>query len=113
MKKIYISLPMGGHETTVKKRYDNAVIEVKEKYGEDVEIFSPDNIDEFGSDDILKPREHDWAWYMGRDIEILLRCDSIYMTKGYLDSPGCMVELAVAKQRNMDIIYAPNSLEKI
>lgn len=30
--RIYISLPMGGHEDTVRERYDDAVSEITKRY---------------------------------------------------------------------------------
>uniref|UniRef100_A0A6M3L308 DUF4406 domain-containing protein n=1 Tax=viral metagenome TaxID=1070528 RepID=A0A6M3L308_9ZZZZ len=38
-------------------------------------------------------------------IEILTRCDSIYMMKGWQDSYGAMAEHAVAMELDMEIIY--------
>lgn len=106
--KIYISLPIGGQENTVRFRFDNAVEEVKNQFG-DVEIISPVNIDKFDYNGLTTPRDHDWAWYMGQDLERLLRCDFIFMCKGYLNSPGCRVELAVARERDIKVVYADDA----
>jgi len=38
-------------------------------------------------------------------IEILTRCDAIYMMKGYENSLGAMEELRIARELDMEIIY--------
>jgi hypothetical protein len=35
------------------------------------------------------------------------------MTKGYLNSTGCRVELAVARERDMKVIYAKDAQEAL
>lgn len=110
---IYISLPIGGHETTVKDRYNKAINDLKELGFNNNEIIGPININDFDNTGLTKERDHDWAWYMGKDVEILLRCDKIYMTQGFNDSPGCRVELAIAKAQQMNILFAKNSRDSL
>ena len=43
---------------------------------------------------------------MGQDIERLLECDAIYMSRGWCTSKGCNAELAVAKVYNIPVYYA-------
>lgn len=95
-------MPMANQEATISERYEKAYDEVKEKYN--CEIVSPINIEAFK--DKNYKRDHDWAWYMGRDIEMLLRCDSIYLTRGWMNSRGCRAEYAIAKELNLNIIYS-------
>ena len=113
---IYISLPIGGYEKSVSRRYSNAIKEIDRLYSNDdlqPLVSGPTNISEFTEEGIKEPRTKDWAWYMGRDVEILLRCNTIFMTKGYLNSPGCRVELAVARERDMKVIYAKDAQEAL
>ncbi len=49
----------------------------------------------------------DDTWLKG-DIEMLKRCDAIYMLKGYEGSEGAMIELATAAIKNLEIIYESN-----
>lgn len=107
--KVYISLPMAGALSTVKKRYELACEDAKNKY-KDVEIISPHNIDEF-SDNGINPdaEQHTWAWHLGEDVKQLLECDAIYLCQGWSDSKGCRVELAVAKSQNMLILKNKNA----
>lgn len=110
---IYISLPMGGQEATVRKRYDNAVNELKETYENiPITITGPCNMDNFDDNGIITPRDHDWAWYMGEDAKDLLRSDVIFLTKGWENSTGCRVEKAMADAMAMTVVYAKDALSK-
>lgn len=114
--KVYISLPMGGKENTVRQRYDDAVAELKTLCGSrlwPLEIHGPVNIECFTDKGLSVPCDHDWAWYMGRDLEELLRCDTIFMTEGYLLSPGCRTELAVARERDMLVLYSEKARQNL
>lgn len=113
MEKIYISLPLGGHEETARKRYDDAVEWVKKNYP-NAEIYGPTNMDEFEPDvGLAAEREHDWAWYMGEDMKILLRCTHIVMTRGWSWSPGCRVERAAAIANKIIVDQVPDANKKL
>jgi len=43
--------------------------------------------------------------YMRADLRMLLRCDVIYMLKGWEDSAGARVELSVAQAVGMEVMY--------
>lgn len=107
--KIYISLPMAGARKTVKKRYNEAVKEVRTKWPT-CEIYGPTNIGDF-SDEGLDPNapEHSWAWHLGEDTKVLLNCDAIYLTRGWSWSKGCRTELAIAKANVMDVFKQENA----
>lgn len=112
--KVYISLPMGGFETTVRRRYDDCVKWLRDVYYksyslDDIIISGPINIDEFTDEGIKTDRDHDWNWYIGEDIKELLSCNTIVMTRGWKNSPGCRVEFVVAKERGMHIIFTDDS----
>lgn len=111
--KFYVSLPMAYHQKTVRKRYDKAVEEIREKYP-DALIYGPTNIDDFDENG-LDPNAptHSWSWHLGEDIKDLLECDYIYLTKGYFYSEGCKVEHAVAKAKRMGIWYAGDANQKL
>lgn len=112
-KKIYISLPIAIAENSVYTRYKDAIDEIK--VNRDIasyERVGPVNIEDFGPDGIKSPREHKYSWYMGKDIERLLECDAIYMAHGWVTSPGCNAELAVAKVYNIPVYYADDLKNK-
>ena len=46
----------------------------------------------------------DDTWLKG-DIEMLKRCDAIYMLKGWQKSEGANMELATAKNSKLEVIY--------
>ena len=110
MRTVYISLPIAGHENTVYERYLKAVNEVTDKFkNEEIKICGPINIDDFNDTGLTVEREHDWAWYMGHDIETVLRCDTIFMTQGYLLSKGCKIELAAAEIAGLSVYYGSDA----
>lgn len=111
MKKIYISLPIMGYETTVRKRYDEAREILKKKYEEDIMFYGPTNIDDF-SNEGLDPNApvHTWEWHLGEDIKDLLKCDAIYMCDEWSKSRGCCLEYAVAQCEGIIILDKENLL---
>ncbi len=46
----------------------------------------------------------DDTWLKG-DLEILGRCDAIYMLKGWQESEGATTEFIVANERNLKVMY--------
>ena len=46
----------------------------------------------------------DSTWLEG-DLEILARCDAIYMLRNFRNSSGAIQELAVAQKLGLEIIY--------
>lgn len=108
MKKIYISLPMSGQEDTIWERYVKAEFELKQKFGNDIEIKAPYNIGDFKEPDKFE-YDRDWCYYMAKDVEDLLRSDAIYLTKGWSKSKGCKVEKAISVEMEKEIIYAEDS----
>lgn len=102
-KRIYTSIPISGHDLEeVKEKARN----IRECLLCDVFGFRkgqnrPDVITPF---DVCPEPDKPYSYYMGKDIEALLECDTIYMCKGWQDSKGCMAEFAVAKIYNKKII---------
>lgn len=56
---------------------------------------------------ILLDHDHDGSWeaYMRVDLLAMLRCDAIYMLKGWNASPGACLERHIALKLGMEIIY--------
>ena len=105
-KKIYISLPIKIDEKTVAKRFKEAKEYISKLSSlKDYVIVGPININDFDDTGLTATRDHDYAWYMGEDIKVLLRCDAIFMGAGWEKSEGCRCELATAKIYNKEIIY--------
>ena len=103
MKRIYISLPITGHEDTYEQRLDDAVEYVKEKYPEYGEIITPKEIAErLENYKHMKPRYKD---YLLADMEAISRCDAIFMCRGWYISKGCSAELAFAEAIGVKRLY--------
>jgi len=51
-----------------------------------------------------------WLCYMINDVRELLKCDSIYMLKGWQNSRGACIEHLIAVWRKMEIIYQSNEM---
>ena len=106
MKKIYVSLPIAIAEDSVARRYKESIEYINKLESlKEYEIIGPVNIHDFNEYGLVGERDHDYAWYMGQDIENLLRCDAIFMSAGWEKSPGCRCELATAKIYGLKIIY--------
>jgi len=49
--------------------------------------------------------EDDFEGWLERDLEILSRCDAIFMLKGWKQSRGAKREYARAKELGLEIMY--------
>ena len=47
------------------------------------------------------------------DIEILSRCDAVYMLDGWWESEGAVKEFMYAEKHDMDILQAPESIDRM
>lgn len=107
--QVYISLPMSGHEDTVRKRYDTAVEKVKDMFPKaNITFVGPTNINEFDYNGPIVPHDKKWSYYMAKDIEPLLDSTHIFLCKGWNGSKGCRVEYAIAKEINIIPLFEPN-----
>jgi len=59
---------------------------------------------EEGEKDKDNPDSNYWKWLKG-DLEIISRCDAIYMLNNYKESKGALIELKEAKKLGLEIIY--------
>lgn len=97
--KVYISLPISGHDIEqVKKRAD----EVKQRIENDrVEAITPF--------DVCDEKGRPYSYYMGRDIEALIECDGIYVCNGWHSSKGCQAEVHVAVVYDKKMVFESKS----
>lgn len=100
--KIYISLPISGHDIKQCKDRANYLAEMIRKYGN--EAVTPFDI----VPDSTKP----YSYCMGRDIEGLLECDAILLCSGWSDSKGCQLEWRCAQIYNKEIFHYLNDIPK-
>lgn len=54
---------------------------------------------------LRRDREEDFEQWIEADLEMLKRCDTIYMLKGWKQSRGAKIEHKFAKDNNIEIWY--------
>lgn len=105
-KKIYISGPITANKEHYRECFSAAVDFLKSK-GYDVIDPSIDDYTEAvksaGIEDVWSKEA--WVYYLQRDINIVANCDGIYLLKGWEESNGATVELAVAKHCNIPVYF--------
>ena len=86
-KKVYISIPITGRSLEiVAKEIESTRAALLWAGYNSVSPF-----------DICPEQGKPYSYYMGRDIEVLLECDAIYMCPGWRESKGCRAEAAIAE----------------
>ena len=89
-KRIYISIPISGHDLTEVK--EDAEYKQNTLYW----AYKPNEWEIITPFDVCPEPDKPYSYYMGKDIEALLECDAIYMCEGWQNSKGCMAEFEVA-----------------
>lgn len=93
-KKAYISGKISGIENRAVELFEQAEKEL-------IELgFEPIN-------PMKLNHQHDLSWeaYMKQDIKALCDCDFIYLLRNYSDSKGALLELAIATELKIKVIY--------
>lgn len=93
-KKAYISGKITGMEERAKELFAQAEKEV-------IELgFEPIN-------PMKLNHQHDLSWeaYMKEDIKALCDCEAIFLLRNYSDSRGALLELAIANELKLEVIY--------
>ena len=103
-KRIYISIPISGHDIEEVKA---KAIDIIERLLWDVFELKkgrnrPDIITPF---DVCHEPDKPYSYYMGKDIEALLECDAIFLCEGWQNSKGCMAEFEVARIYGKEIMF--------
>jgi hypothetical protein len=100
---IYLSGPMTGLPDYNRPEFARIAEELR---AQGMSVFNPGDI---GPKENIMPR----AWYMRKDLEGLMKSDSVYLLDGWEDSAGARLEVEVAKQLEIPIIlYTHPSVEK-
>ena len=102
-KRIYISIPISGHDLEEVKAKARDISErlLCDVFGFKKGRNRPDVITPL---DVCPEPGKPYSYYMGKDIEALLECDVIFLCEGWQNSKGCMAEFEVAKIYNKKII---------
>ena len=100
---IYLSGPMTGLPDYNRPAF---AMVAKQLRSEGKSVFNPGDI---GPKENIMPR----AWYMRRDLEALMKSDSVYVLPGWGESEGAKLEIAIAKELELPIIFTttPNIKE--
>lgn len=93
--KIYISGPITGHPRE----------KVERAFAEAEAVIRRGGYDPVNPLDNGLPSSAPWAQHMGRDIEILLGCNGIYMLVGWDKSKGARIEKSVAEQLGLEVFF--------
>lgn len=98
--KIYISIPITGHDLQEQaKKAGNIANGIRAIGHEPVSPFDTPAAPSHYN------RQEQYAYYLGRDIERLLLCDGAYFAKGWEDSKGCRIEGAVAQAAGIPVFF--------
>ena len=105
--KIYISIPITGKDIEEQRKKAQEAERRIYKLGHlpltPFSVTAPSGLGE----------KETYAYYMGRDIEMLLSCDAVYMAdKKWGKSRGCSIEYHTAYIMGMDIFYNIDDIPK-
>lgn len=93
---------MTGCLDTVKERCLAAEQEIKKEYPT-AEVLLPYDAMKVGTPQ--QDHTKTLGYWMGKDIEILMNCDAIYMCEGWQKSKGCRLELVCALTYGMIMLF--------
>ena len=97
-KRFYVSLPISGYDLDERK---SEAERIKSKLNfcglSIVKVITPF--------DVCPEADKPYSYYMGKDIEALLECDTVYMCNGWQNSKGCMAEFEVARIYGKKIMF--------
>jgi len=92
---IYLSGPMTGLPDYNRPAFARVAEQLR---SEGKTVFNPGDI---GPKENIMPR----AWYMRKDLDALLRSDSLYLLPGWEASEGAKLEVAIAKELELPIVF--------
>lgn len=91
---VYLSGPMTGLPDYNRPAFDKEAARIREQ---GKTVFNPAEV---GPRESIMPRE----WYMRKDIEALLKSDSVVMLPGWEKSEGARLEFEIAKQIEIPVL---------
>lgn len=95
--KIFISQPMKGRDTEeIWKERAEAILALKEKYGEGVEI-----IDSFVKD---LPKDANAVWLLSKSIELLSYADGALFLRNWYEARGCRIERWICHEYGIEMV---------
>jgi hypothetical protein len=92
---VYLSGPMTGLPDYNRPAFNKVAEELR---AQGKSVFNPADI---GPKENIMPR----AWYMRKDLEGLMKSDSVYVLPGWDTSEGAKLEVAIARELELPIIF--------
>jgi glycosyltransferase involved in cell wall biosynthesis len=92
---IYLSGPMTGLPDYNRPAFERVAEELR---AQGKSVFNPGDI---GPKENIMPR----AWYMRKDLDALMRSDSVYLLPGWETSEGAKLEVAIAKELELPVVF--------
>lgn len=105
--KIYISIPITGHDP--EEQQAKAA-----KFAEAIKALGHKPVNPFdtpAAPSHLDERE-EYAYYIGEDLKEMLRCDAVYFSEGWNRSKGCTLEHFAAEIYGLKIFYSHDKIPK-
>lgn len=102
MKLVYIAHPFGGKRRNV-RRVEHIIKRLLKTHN-GTTFYSPLHATGFFYNEL----SHEEG--MKHCVEMLKRCDELWLCEGWIKSRGCLIEHSYAVQHNMPIIYLDNIL---
>ena len=94
--RIYISIPISGHNLTTQQRKALEIAEKLRQLGhEPVSTLPPPEAPSGLSE------KEEYAYYIGEDMKKLLLCDAVFLCDGWNRSKGCRLEVQAASLYGM------------
>lgn len=98
--KIYISLPISGlNIDTCKERANRIKKKITQKGHEAITPF-----------DVCPSTQKTYAYYMGKYIQAIIQCDTIFLLSGWSESASCNLEWRCAQIYNKPIFQHLNHI---
>lgn len=94
--KIYLSLPISGHDIEKRKKVAEHLKKNIEGAHPHTQVITPF--------EICTEEDKPYSYYMGRCIEVLIDCDTIFLAPGWRNSKGCNAEYAVANIYGLNVM---------
>lgn len=99
VKKVFLSLPFTGVEDTISERLESlkAIVAKEQQAEKDIEyqIVTQENIGDIIKEEKSVPKD-EHAYWMGKDIQLVLESDIVLFGYGYESSKGCNLECCAA-----------------
>lgn len=106
--KIYISIPISGHDLKAQREKANEIADKLHKLGhEPVNPFDTPEAPKGLSD------KEEYAYYIGEDIKRLLMCDAVYFHPQWTKSKGCSTEHDIAIRYDLERFYTFSDMVSI